>query len=1123
MSVKLVYLCCIAAVLFGLSGSALAADNHWLGTARDNEWGNVDNWEGGHVPDAVLWPTEEAEVGYTTVGAGPILGPGDVGSAYRIFLGQNDGDTMYGELTMDGGTITTSGYMSTAYHEGTSALITVNSGSVYIGEPNGSNGHLYLGRAGSAILNINGGSFTADDNIELGKNATGYGEINLAGGTLQAGTLKLGAGAGLVNITGGKLVLVGDDTVDVDGFIATGLIVANGGAGTLEVVFENDLTTVTAVSEKPPLPPLEIKIFEQRIVNDADDAEERLAPERGNVLDVGSSDLELAYEDESQGDPQVVGLRFTDIAIPSGSQIVSAWVRFQVDETRGGTEPVNLVIKGELSPNPASFLVDAFNMTSRPTTAASVKWSVPDWITADESGPDQTSADIASIIQEIVDQPDWAGGNAVVIMFSDDPSNPSLGVRCAVAGPGNDSAMLHIEYGVPATNGYVLAGEKITATASSSFSAEEGPENTINGSGLDVEGLHSFYPTDMWTSEVVAPGEPTWIQYEFDKPYSLDEMLVWNHNSMAEDLVGFGIKEAIVEYSLDGTTWTTLGETQEFARADGVDGYASDTTIDFGGVIAKSVRITANSNWGNLIDQYGLSEVRFMYIPIRAYNPEPASETTDQDPLLALSWLPGGRAVSHNLYLATDQQSVIDGTAPLTNLTQAASDLLSLDLSETYYWRVDEVGGPDDPGVWVGDVWSFSTSKQLAVDDFEDYTDNEGNRIYETWVDGFTNNTSSLVGHENAPFAEQTIVHGGRQSMPLAYDNAGSPWYSEVERTWDAPQNWTAHTADTLKLYFQSDPNIAPAQLYVAVQDSDGNLKVVTHPDGEAAVGLDRWQGWTIPLSEFSDAGINMASVKTLYIGLGDRINPAAGGAGTIYIDDVTLSRSATVSVAEYALDFDGVDDYVETPISNVPMNGTVEAWIRTTSQNREAVISSYGGDQEFRVHLNYRPGKSGSTPGVLGLNVRFRTLTGYVEIGEEMYDGSWHHVAFVWEGESPGTIRAYWDGQEKAITYREQNEWAGNYNRSSVHVIGREDLNNSSYFFAGMIDEVRFWEDRARTESEIQEYMGKELLGSEEGLMGYWKFNEASGTTAYDSSPNGNHCAVSGAVSTTETAPVAP
>ena len=221
-----------------------------------------------------------------------------------------------------------------------------------------------------------------------------------------------------------------------------------------------------------------------------------------------------------------------------------------------------------------------------------------------------------------------------------------------------------------------------------------------------------------------------------------------------------------------------------------------------------------------------------------------------------------------------------------------------------------------------------------------------------------------------------------------------------------------------------------------------------------------------------------------------------------------------------YALEFDGQDDYVQTPISDVPKDGTVEAWVKTTSDVRQAVFSSYGDSQEFRLHINYQPGKAGNSPGFLGLNVRFRTLTGYTEIGSEMYGGNWHYVAFVWEGESPGTIRAYWDGQEKSVSYRDHNAWEGNYNRDAVHVIGRECLTNNKYYFAGMIDEVRFW-DKARTQSEIQQYLSQELLGDEEGLMGYWKFNEGEGTTANDSSPNNNHGTIAGASWATDAAPV--
>jgi hypothetical protein len=69
----------------------------------------------------------------------------------------------------------------------------------------------------------------------------------------------------------------------------------------------------------------------------------------------------------------------------------------------------------------------------------------------------------------------------------------------------------------------------------------------------------------------------------------------------------------------------------------------------------------------------------------------------------------------------------------------------------------------------------------------------------------------------------------------------------------------------------------------------------------------------------------------------------------------------------------------------------------------------------------------------------------------------------------------------------------------------------------------VRFWQDRVRTASAIQEYTNKELSGAEAGLVGYWKFNEGEGTTAFDSSLDGNDGIITGAVRTTPAAPVTP
>ncbi|MHC4432648.1 MAG: LamG-like jellyroll fold domain-containing protein, partial [Planctomycetota bacterium] len=106
--------------------------------------------------------------------------------------------------------------------------------------------------------------------------------------------------------------------------------------------------------------------------------------------------------------------------------------------------------------------------------------------------------------------------------------------------------------------------ENIIATASSSNTGTL-PENTVNGSGLDEEDLHSTNEEDMWLSGTEPLG--AWIQYEFEKVYVLHQMQVWNHNSRLESVIGFGIKEATVEYSADGTDWLALGPTHEFAQA----------------------------------------------------------------------------------------------------------------------------------------------------------------------------------------------------------------------------------------------------------------------------------------------------------------------------------------------------------------------------------------------------------------------------------------------------------------------------------------------------------------------------------------------------------------------------
>jgi hypothetical protein len=212
-----------------------------------------------------------------------------------------------------------------------------------------------------------------------------------------------------------------------------------------------------------------------------------------------------------------------------------------------------------------------------------------------------------------------------------------------------------------------------------------------------------------------------------------------------------------------------------------------------------------------------------------------------------------------------------------------------LEWGHTYYWRVDEVNEADPAGSWPGALWSFTTAAFIPVDDFESYNDeeNKGTRIYETWIDGWSDNSSgSQVGYMDPPFAEQTIVHGGGQSMPVAYDNSLSPFYSEVEREFDAAQDWTVHDLNTLVLYVRGRAANAPARLFVALEDTAGHKAVVAHPDSAPVTSIP-WVEWRIPLSDF--AGVDLAQVKKLYLRLGDSIQLVPGGTGLIYVDDIRV------------------------------------------------------------------------------------------------------------------------------------------------------------------------------------------------------------------------------------------
>ena len=169
-----------------------------------------------------------------------------------------------------------------------------------------------------------------------------------------------------------------------------------------------------------------------------------------------------------------------------------------------------------------------------------------------------------------------------------------------------------------------------------------------------------------------------------------------------------------------------------------------------------------------------------------------------------LMWMGIAPDAKHQVYLGQTPESLnsageVEGDASLLVEGLAPGSL--------YYWRIDEVVGDQTT---EGRVWQFTTAADMVIDDAENYTDRDDQAIWITWMDGYSGNGSgSYAGYPVLPYAEEIVVHGGRQSLPLVYDNTGQfsningqktgATYSEISRSVQ-PQNWSGQK--TLQLWY---------------------------------------------------------------------------------------------------------------------------------------------------------------------------------------------------------------------------------------------------------------------------------------------------------------------------------
>jgi hypothetical protein len=652
-------------------------------------------------------------------------------------------------------------------------------------------------------------------------------------------------------------------------------------------------------------PAFGVVVWEGQITGGSDSVEEA----QDGSVNMGSSDLELPTESSLQA----IGLRFVNVGVPKGATITNAYIEFAVDET-SGPEVVNLIIDGELVPDAQTFQNVDGNVRGRARTAAQVEWHPEAW---PATGARHQTSDISAVITEVVGQDGWVLGNALAIIIVDDPADPSKGNRVAES---NTSTLLHIEFTTKFAFGPVPA---------------DGSYHSDTWAGLvwtsgDIAVSHDIYFGDNFADVNDGAGDT------FRANQSLADYIV--------GFAGFPFPDGLIpgttyywridEVEADGATkhkgsvWSFMIPPKTAYGPDPADGAEFvDPNAEFSwtpGFGAKLHNFYIGTNFDDVSNAAGamplgnadyspgtLESEKVYYWRVDEFDPpftykgdvwsfttpgavgnaQPANGATDVQMTATLSWTAADNAASHELYFGADAEAVNNATTASPEyigpkvLGAESYDPGGLAWDSSYAWRVDEVYPTETV---KGLVWSFATADFISVDDFESYNDIDppdaaSNRIFDKWIDGFgTTTNGALVGNDMPPYAEQTIVHGGAQSLVYAYDNNLKT--SEATLTLVYPRDWTEEGVTKLSLRFRGASANAAERMFVAL----GNA-VVYHDDA-SATQMTGWNEWVIDLATF---GVGLTNVNSITIGFGT--NPgapgAAGGTGQMYFDDIRLIR----------------------------------------------------------------------------------------------------------------------------------------------------------------------------------------------------------------------------------------
>ncbi len=195
-----------------------------------------------------------------------------------------------------------------------------------------------------------------------------------------------------------------------------------------------------------------------------------------------------------------------------------------------------------------------------------------------------------------------------------------------------------------------------------------------------------------------------------------------------------------------------------------------------------------------------------------------------------------------------------------------------------------------------------------------------------------------------------------------------------------------------------------------------------------------------------------------------------------------------------YALNFNGSDEYVSTSSTALTTYVSVEAWVKTNSSTGDQRIvsmatSSSNSDIEFILALN-------TSDEPYFKVVESDGSSNATATSSSALTSQWAHVAGIYDGTD---IKVYVNGVETGTA-----SLSGTINTHSCPIdIAGYSYSKAGEYFDGMIDEVRIWSN-VRTLTELRGNMFRELAGNESGLFAYYKMSDGSGSSLDDDKSGG-------------------